>query len=139
NIIKALEIDSEKINYWELYAKINCDLKQYEEVETAFKEILSLGELDINIFATLTKILLEIPLNNSLSNNLLKSINLFQKSAESEINYLLSAIYYKNSDNIKALEFLKKAYFYNPSKYSFYKNTFKLIPNLQVFKNTLVN
>jgi hypothetical protein len=52
---------------------------------------------------------------------------------------LLSAIYYKNSDNIKALEFLKKAYFYNPSKYSFYKNTFKLIPNLQVFKNTLVN
>ena len=45
----------------------------------------------------------------------------------------------KDSDNIKALEFLKKAYFYNPSKYSFYKNTFKLIPNLQVFKNTLVN
>ena len=108
-------------------------------METAFKEILSLGELDINIFTTLTKILLEIPLNNSLSNNLLKSINLFPKSAESEINYLLSAIYYKNSDNIKALEFLKKAYFYNPSKYSFYKNTFKLIPNLQVFKNTLVN
>ena len=139
NIIKALEIDSEKINYWELYAKINCDLKQYEEVETAFKEILSLGELDINIFTTLTKILLEIPLNNSLSNYLLKSINLFPKSAESEINYLLSAIYYKNSDNIKALEFLKKAYFYNPSKYSFYKNTFKLIPNLQVFKNTLAN
>jgi tetratricopeptide (TPR) repeat protein len=134
NLIKALEINSEKINYWELYAKINFSLKLYEEVEIAFNEILSIGDLNISNFTVLTELIIKIPENNILTNKLLKSIDLFPKSVENEINYLISAIYYTKSENDKAFIFLKKAYFYNPSKYAFFKKIFNFFPNLQVYK-----
>jgi|TARA_B110000914_G_scaffold167579_1_gene148169 tetratricopeptide (TPR) repeat protein len=134
NLIKALEINSEKINYWELYAKINFSLKLYEEVEIAFNEILSLGDFNISTLTVLTRLVIKIPENNSLTKKLLKSIDLIPKSFDSEMNYLLSAIYYNELENDKAFALLKKAYFYNPSKYTFYKKIFKFFPNLQIFK-----
>ena len=137
NLLKALEIDSDKIKYWELYAKINVKIKNIEEVELAIKEILSLGKLDVNTLTFLTQTLIKIPKNESLIKGLLKSINLFPKSAENEINYLLSAIYFKILDNENAISHLKKAYFYNPAKYNYFKKLFPLIPKLHVFKNML--
>lgn len=135
NLLKALEIDSNKTKYWELYAKINIKLELFEEVELAIKEILSLGKLNINTLIFLTESLIKIPQNKSLFKKLLKSINLFPKSAENEINYLLSVIYFKILDNENAISHLKKAYFHNPSKYNYFKELFPLIPKLQVFKN----
>ena len=64
----------------------------------------------------------------------MKSIDLFPKSAENEINYLLSAIYFRIHDKESAITHLKKAYFYKPSKYDYFKELFPLIPKLQVFK-----
>ena len=135
NLLKALEIDSDKIKYWELYAKINVKIDNFEEVELAIKEILSLGKLDVNTLTFLTQTLIKIPENESLIKGLLKSINLFPKSAENEINYLLSAIYFKILDNENAISHLKKAYFYNPAKYNYFKKLFPVIPKLHVFKN----
>ena len=66
NLIKALEIDSEKIKYWELYTKINIQLELFEEVEIGIKEILSLGKLDINTLIFLTQTLIKIPHNENL-------------------------------------------------------------------------
>ena len=40
HLIKAIEIDSENIKYWELYCKICLNLNQFDEVEISFKEIL---------------------------------------------------------------------------------------------------
>ena len=134
NLIKAIEINSEKINYWELYAKINFNLKLHEEVELAFDEILSLKEFNVKTLTILTRIAIKTPENNDLINKLLNSIKLLPQSADSEINYLLSVIYYNKSENDKAMIFLKKAYFYSPSKYDYYKKIFKFFPNLQVFK-----
>ena len=135
NLIKALEINSDKLKYWELYIKINIKLELFEDVELGVKEILSLGQLDINTLTFLTKTLIKIPNNNDLFKGLLKSINLFPKSAENEINYLLSAIYFKLQEKENAVSHLKKAYFYNPSKYDYFKELFPIIPKLQVFKN----
>ena len=137
NLLKALEIDSDKIKYWELYVKINVKIDDLEEVEIAIKEILSLGKLDVNTLTFLTQTLIKIPENESLIKGLLKSINLFPKSAENEINYLLSAIYFKILDNENAISHLKKAYFYNPAKYNYFKKLFPVIPKLHVFKNML--
>ena len=137
NLLKALEIDSDKIKYWELYAKINVKIDNFEEVELAIKEILSIGKLDVNTLTFLTRTLIKIPKNESLIKGLLKSINLFPKSAENEINYLLSAIYFKILDNENAISHLKKAYFYNPAKYNYFKKLFPVIPKLHVFKNML--
>ena len=91
-----LEIDSEKIKYWELYTKINIQLELFEEVEIGIKEILSQGKLDINTLIFLTQTLIKIPHNENLFIRLLKSIDLFPKSAENEINYLLAEAIQKN-------------------------------------------
>ena len=135
NLLKALEINSDKIKYWELYTKININLELFEEVELGIKEILSLGQLNINTLTFLTKTLIKIPHDDNLFKGLLRSINLFPKSAENEINYLLSAIYFKLQEKENAISHLKKAYFYNPSKYDYFKALFPIIPKLQVFKN----
>ena len=135
NLLKALEIESDKIKYWELFIKINIKLEVFEEVELGIKEILSLGQLDINTLTFLTETLIKMPQNDNLFNGLLKSINLFPKSAENEINYLLSAIYFTIQEKENAISHLKKAYFYNPSKYDYFKKMFPLIPKLHVFKN----
>ena len=135
NLIKAIEIESDKIKYWELFTKININLELIEEVELGIKEILSLGQLDINTLTFLTETLVKIPHNDNLFKGLLKSINLFPKSAENEINYLLSAIYFTLKEKDNAISHLKKAYFYNPSKYDYFKKIFPIIPKLHVFKN----
>ncbi len=139
NLLKALEIDSDKIKYWKLYLKISIELELYDETELAFIEILSLDKLNITTLSFLTQILIKIPLNKKLHYRLIKSINLLPKSDENEINYLLSAIYFNLSENKNAISFLKKAYFYNPSKYEYFKGLFSLIPKLQVFKNLHVS
>ena len=135
NLLKALEINSDKIKYWELYIKINIKLKLYEDVELAIKEILSLGKLDLNTLTFLTQTLIHMPYNENLYKGLLKSINFFPKSAENEINYLLYVIYFKLFDQKNAISHLKKAYFYSPGKYDYFKDLFPLIPKLHVFKN----
>jgi len=139
NLLKALEIDSEKIKYWKLYLKISIELGIYDETELAFIEILSIGKLSIKTLSFLTQILIKIPHNKKLHYRLLKSIDLLPNSDKNEINYLLSAIYFNLSENKNAILFLKKAYFYNPSKYEYFKELFSLIPKLQVFKNLHVS
>lgn len=139
NLLKALEIDSEKIKYWKLYLKISVELELYDEMELAFIEILSIGKLDIETLSFLTQILIKITHNKKLHFRLLKSIDLLPKSNENEINYLLSAIYFNLSENKNAIIFLKKAYFYSPSKYDYYNKMFPSIPKLKVFKNLHVS
>ncbi|MBT4708845.1 MAG: tetratricopeptide repeat protein [Flavobacteriaceae bacterium] len=139
NLLKALEIDSEKIKYWKLYLKISVELELYDEMELAFIEILSNGKLDIETLSFLTQILIKITHNKKLHFRLLKSIDLLPKSNENEINYLLSAIYFNLSENKNAIIFLKKAYFYSPSKYDYYNKMFPSIPKLKVFKNLHVS
>ncbi|MDG1966683.1 MAG: tetratricopeptide repeat protein [Flavobacteriaceae bacterium] len=84
HLIKAIEIDSENIKYWELYCKINLDLNNNEEVEISFKEILSLGNLSLSTLIFLTKTLIQIPLNESLSNQFLIKIDALPNSLLSE-------------------------------------------------------
>ena len=94
-----------------------------------------MGKLDLNTLTFLTQTLIQIPYNENLYKGLLKSINFFPKSAKNEINYLLYVIYFKLFDQKKAISHLKKAYFYNPGKYDYFKELFPLIPKLHVFKN----
>ncbi|MAU62903.1 MAG: hypothetical protein CMC38_00925 [Flavobacteriaceae bacterium] len=139
SLLKALEINSEKIKYWKLYLKICIELDLYDETELAFVEILSIEKLKISTISFLTQILIKIPSNKKLHYRLLKSIDLLPNSDKNEINYFLSVIYFNLTENKTAILFLKKAYLYDPSKYDYFKKLFSLIPKLQVFKNLLVN
>ena len=47
-INKAINIDSENVIYWKLYAQINQRLKFYEEAERGYKKTLELGNYELN-------------------------------------------------------------------------------------------
>jgi len=139
HLIKAIEIDSENIKYWELYCKINLDLNNNEEVEISFKEILSLGNLSLSTLIFLTKTLIQIPLNESLSNQFLIKIDALPNSLLSEKKYISYVILNNSNEKIKANFNLKEAYFHNPAIYDYFKDIFPTIPQLNVFKNMNVN
>ena len=139
HLIKAIEIDSENIKYWELYCKINLDLDNNEEVEISFKEILSLGNLSLSTLIFLTKTLIQIPLNESLSNQFLIKIDALPNSLLSEKKYISYVILHNSNQIIKANFNLKEAYFHNPAIYDYFKDIFPTIPQLNVFKNMNVN
>ena len=139
HLIKAIEIDSENIKYWELYCKININLNNFEEVEISFKEILSLGELSLSTLIFLTKTLIQIPLNESLSKEFLVKIETLPKSLLSEKKYISYVIFHNSNEMIKANFNLKEAYFHNPAIYDYFKDIFPTIPQLHVFKNMNVN
>jgi tetratricopeptide (TPR) repeat protein len=139
HLIKAIEIDSENIKYWELYCKINLDLNNNEEVEISFKEILSLGNLSLSTLIFLTKTLIQIPLNESLSNQFLIKIDALPNSLLSEKKYISYVILNNSNQIIKANFNLKEAYFHNPAIYDYFKDIFPTIPQLNVFKNMNVN
>ena len=139
HLIKAIEIDSENIKYWELYCKINLDLNNNEEVEISFKEILSLGNLSLSTLIFLTKTLIQIPLNESLSNQFLIKIDALPNSLLSEKKYISYVILHNSNQIIKANFNLKEAYFHNPAIYDYFKDIFPTIPQLNVFKNMDVN
>jgi len=135
NLIKAIEIDSENIKYWELYCKICLNLNQFDEVEISFKEILSLGELNLSTLIFLTKTVLEIPENNLLSIEILKKIETFTESLSGEIKYIRYVIYTNLGEIDKANFNLKEAYRLNPAIYDYFRDIFPTIPQLHVFKN----
>ena len=139
HLIKAIEIDSENIKYWELYCKINLDLNNNEEVEISFKEILSLGNLSLSTLIFLTKTLIQIPLNESLSNQFLIKIDALPNSLLSEKKYISYVILHNSNQIIKANFNLKEAYFHNPAIYDYFKDIFPTIPQLDVLKNMKVN
>ena len=139
HLIKAIEIDSENIKYWELYCKINLDLNNNEEVEISFKEILSLGNLNLSTLIFLTKTLTQIPVNESLSNEFLIKIDALPNSLLSEKKYISYVILNNSNQIIKANFNLKEAYFHNPAIYDYFKDIFPTIPQLNVFKNMNVN
>ena len=139
HLIKAIEIDSVNIKYWELYCKINLDLNNNEEVEISFKEILSLGNLSLSTLIFLTKTLIQIPLNESLSNQFLIKIDALPNSLLSEKKYISYVILHNYNQIIKANFNLKEAYFHNPAIYDYFKDIFPTIPQLNVFKNMNVN
>ena len=138
-LIKALEIDSENIKYWELYSKINLNLGEYDEVEISCREIISLGELNLSTIIFLTKTILELPELTSLSEEILKRMGNLPQTYSGEIKYLSYVILFNSKNIEKANIYLKEAYRQNPAVYDYFRDIFPTIPQLHVFKNMNAN
>ena len=100
---------------------------------------MSLGELSLSTLIFLTKTLIQIPLNESLSKEFLVKIETLPKSLLSEKKYISYVIFHNSNEMIKANFNLKEAYFNNPAIYDYFKDIFPTIPQLHVFKNMNVN
>lgn len=131
-IKKAVNIDSDNVLYWKLYAKINLRLNFFEEAEVGFKRALDLGNYEIDTWINRTDVLIKLGEYDAAVYNLLQAIEFYPESAE--IEYRLGALYFKLMENGKGRYHLKNALRIN-SDYDFIIE--ELFPNLM--KRPIIN
>ncbi len=131
-INKAINIDSENVLYWRLYAQINHRLNFLEEAERGYKQSLDLGNYELNTWLNRSDILISLGEYEAAVFNLLQAVEFYPENAE--IEFRLSGLYFKLSQTEKG------SYHYGngmrlDSEYSFIVN--ELFPNL--LKNPIVS
>ncbi|RNC84881.1 MAG: tetratricopeptide repeat protein [Winogradskyella sp.] len=106
-IKKAINIDSENVLYWSLYAKINHRLNFLEEAEEGYKRTLELGNYEIDTWLNRADILITLGEYEAAIYNLLQAIEFYPENAE--IEYRLGGLYFKISEVSKGRYHLKNA------------------------------
>ena len=106
-INKAINIDSENVVYWKLYAQINERLKFYEEASHGYKKTLEYGNYELDTWLARTDVLLKIGEYDSSIHNLLKAAEFYPENAE--IEFRLSGLYYTSNKSNEGQYHLKNA------------------------------
>ena len=125
-IKKAVNIDSDNVLYWKLYATINLRLNFLEEAEQGFKRTLELGNYELDTWINRSDILIKLGEYEASVYNLLQAIEFYPESEE--IEYRLGGLYFKLLEQDKGRYHLKNALSLN-SEYDFIIE--ELFPNLQ--------
>ena len=106
-INKAINIDSENVMYWKLYAQINQRLKFYEEASHGYKKALEYGNYELETWIARADVLLKIGEYQGCINNLLQAAEFYPENAE--IEYRLSGLYYTTNKSNEGEYHLKNA------------------------------
>ena len=104
-INKAINIDSENVVYWKLYAQINQRLAFYEEAEHGYKRTLELGNYEIDTWLSRADILIRLGEYQASVYCLLQASEFYPENAE--IEYRLAGLYYTLLEPSKGLYHLK--------------------------------
>ena len=115
-IKKALNIDTENVTYWKLYALINRRLNFLEEAERGFKRTLELGNYELDTWLARTDILIELGEYKAAELNLHEASEFYPELAE--IEYRRSGLLYTLHQRDKAIDCLNYALALN-HEYSF--------------------
>lgn len=91
-INKAINIDTENVVYWKLYANINLRLNFLEEAERGFKRTLELGNYELNTWLSRGDILTELGEFQAAIYNLEQAAEFYPDKAE--IEYRLTGLYF---------------------------------------------
>ena len=135
SIKKALEINSEKEDYWKLYAKINIGLKLYEEADIGFQKVIELGEADESIWLAKVDTLIKLGEYNYAIDILEKCYELFED--KSIILYRFSGIYFLQNKIEDGIVQLKKAISINKKNKYIFKELFKVISKYKYLEKIL--
>lgn len=125
-IKKAINIDSNNVLYWKLFAKINLRLNFLEEAEQGYQRAIELGNYEIYTWLDRCDILIKLGEYNAAIFNLLQAIEFYPESEE--IEYRLGGLYFKILENDKGRYHLKNALRLNKD-YDFIID--ELFPNLK--------
>ena len=106
-IKKAVNIDSDNVLYWKLYATINLRLNFLEEAEQGFKRTLELGNYELDTWINRSDILIKLGEYEASVYNLLQAIEFYPESEE--IEYRLGGLYFKLMQKDKGRYHLKNA------------------------------
>ncbi len=107
-INKALNIDSENVVYWKLYAQINKRLNFLEEAASGYKKTLQYGNYELDTWISCADVLIAIGEYRDAIFNLNQAQEFYPENAE--ITYRLAGLYFKVNDAEKGYFHLKNAF-----------------------------
>ncbi len=122
---KALQIDNTNIVLWKKMAHCNNALSFFEEADLAYKELIDLGCHEYQIWLEWVETLRAMGETKRAIEVLHKALLSFPKS--SEIQYLLSGLYYQSKQHLKGILYLKNAYKLNPKQFAHYSSAFPIM------------
>ena len=111
-INKAINIDTENVVYWKLYAQINERLSFLEEAERGYKKALELGNYELNTWLIRGDILIKIGEHEAAVYNFLQAAEFYSENAE--IEFRLAGLYYSMHETEKGSYHLKNGLRFNP-------------------------
>src|SRR5690554_2557188 len=115
-INKAINIDSENMAYWKLYAQLNFRLNFLEEAERGYKKALDLGNYELETWLVRGDILLKLGEPESAILNFLQASEFYPENAE--IEYRLAGLYFSLNESEKGEYHLKNGLCFN-TEYAF--------------------
>jgi len=113
-INKAINIDGENPMYWKKSAEIFDVLENYDEADFAYKQVVELGNYELDTWKNWAKILGKLKDFESALQVVLQGLEFYPEDAE--LNYLSSGLYLKNENIVLAKEKLNAALQLNPKK-----------------------
>ena len=111
-INKAINIDSENVVYWKLYATINHRLNFLEEAERGYKRTLELGNYELDTWLSRGDVLTQLGEYQAAIYNLEQASEFYQDSAE--IEFRLTGLYFSVNKANEGYDHLKIALELNP-------------------------
>jgi tetratricopeptide (TPR) repeat protein len=106
-INKAINIDTENVVYWKLYAQINQRLNFLEEAERGYKKTLELGNYELNTWLSRTDVLINLGEYEAAIFNLDQTAEFYPDNEE--IQYRLAGLYYMMDKKEQSYIYLKNA------------------------------
>ncbi|WP_295982094.1 tetratricopeptide repeat protein [uncultured Algibacter sp.] len=134
-INKAINIDSENVIYWKLYAQINQRLKFYEEAERGYKKTLELGNYELNTWLDRGDLLIKLGELEAAISNFEQAIDFYPESAELE--YRLAGSYFTLKEHDKATFYLKNGLKHNEDYAFIIEELFPKVTKELLVKNIL--
>ncbi|WMI67826.1 tetratricopeptide repeat protein [Mangrovimonas sp. YM274] len=110
-INKAINIDSENVLYWKLYAQINHRLNFLEEAERGYKKTLELGNYELQTWLSRSDILIQLGEFEAAIFNLIQAAEFYPETAE--IEYRLAGLHFKLLESEKGHYHLKNGLLLN--------------------------
>ena len=124
-INKAINIDSENVLYWRLYAQINQRLNFLEEAERGYKRALELGNYELQTWLSRADILIRLGEYDATIFNLDQAAEFYPENEE--IQYRLAGLYCLIGKEEQGLIYLKNALSINQEFYFIVEELFPAV------------
>ncbi len=106
-INKAINIDTENVEYWKLYAQINQRLNFLEEAERGYKRTLELGNYELDTWLSRADILIDLGEYEAAIFSLDQTSGFYKDNEE--IQYRLAGLYFMMNNENQGLVYLESA------------------------------
>jgi tetratricopeptide (TPR) repeat protein len=124
-INKAINIDTENVEYWKLYAQINQRLNFLEEAERGYKKTLELGNYELDLWLSRADILTSLGEYEAAMFSLDQTADFYPDNEE--VQYRLAGLYYMMDKTDQGYIYLQSALQLNTEYYFILEELFPTV------------